>query len=246
MSGVRFHDMLAANMARNEATLISDGTSILSAERKPWERAMPSILKPADYETCLVTFFFGRGEDYISLCHKRAYRDMQRTLDGIGKLEKGKAVRQQANAALSRMFEEIRKMPSPTQVKFDNWHRAACKELKEIYANSGYKFFRVGQAQKWLNMTFKYIFVMGDQRIGGFDHLYDFCHVPLDNVLLEAIDEHHFQPLDCAWSQLDDYRAYLERQRWFRTRFDIAPLDVEFFLWLGKPLPQSSAPKRAK
>jgi hypothetical protein len=49
---------------------------------------------------------------------------------------------------------------------------------------------------------------------------------------------HGFQPLDCAWSQLDDYDVYLDRQRWVRDRFTLAPLDVEFHLWMHKPLPK--------
>jgi hypothetical protein len=201
---------------------------------------MPSILKPADYEECLIAFYFGRGEEYLSLCHKRAYGDLQRTLHGIGKLGKPemREARQRANASLSRMFLEIRGVGSITQAKFDDWHRAACEELKAVYAAFGYKSFYVGHAQKWLNMTFKYIYVMGEKRIAGFGHLYDLCHVPLDNILFAAIQKYGFQPLDCSWSRLDDYEAYLERQRWFRTQFKLAPLDAEFFLWLGKLLPQ--------
>jgi hypothetical protein len=36
---------------------------------------------------------------------------------------------------------------------------------------------------------------------------------------------------------LSDYDDYLERQRWVRSRFSLSPLDVEFCLWLGRPLP---------
>jgi hypothetical protein len=46
---------------------------------------MPSVLTRRDYEDSLVTFYFGRGPDYLSLCQKHAYRDLQRTLHGIGK-----------------------------------------------------------------------------------------------------------------------------------------------------------------
>jgi hypothetical protein len=86
-----------------------------------------------------------------------------------------------------------------------------------------------GHAQKWLNMTFKYIYVMGKQRISGFDRLYDLCHVPLDNILIDALQEKGFEPLPCPWSRLTDYDTYLERQRWMPNQFKpMAPLDVEF------------------
>jgi hypothetical protein len=195
--------------------LIQDGIifdSIVTQDRARSE-FFSRLLELADREACLIAFYFGRDEDYFSLCHKRAYRDLQRTLNGIGKPEMREA-RPRANAALSRMFVEIKSMASATQADFDDWHRAACKELKATYAAFGYKSFYVGHAQKWLNMTFKYIYVMGGKRISGFGHLYDLCHVPLDNILLAAIQKHGFQPLDCSWSRLDDYEAYLERQRW--------------------------------
>jgi hypothetical protein len=63
----------------------------------------------------------------------------------------------------------------------------------------------LGHAQKWLNMTFKYIYVMGEQRVSSFGHLYDLCHVPLDNILIEALRKEGFQPLACPWSRLKDY-----------------------------------------
>ena len=86
-------------------------------------------------------------------------------------------------------------------------------------------------------MTFKYIYVMGEQRLPGFGHLYDLCHVPLDNILIDALLPYDFQPLPCAWSKLKNYDIYLDRQRWVRSRFQLAPLDVEFLLWMRRPLP---------
>ena len=85
-------------------------------------------------------------------------------------------------------------------------------------------------------MTLKYIFVMGDARVPGFQHLYNLCHVPLDNILMKALWEYGFEPLSCTWSGLNDYNIYLDRQRWVRSRFPLSPLDVEFKLWMEQPL----------
>jgi hypothetical protein len=138
---------------------------------------MPSVLKQSDYEPCLIRLYFGRGEDWLSLCLHRAYGDFKRTLRGIGKLRRAKDARNEADKTLSRMLAEIQGMETVTQKKFDRWHRAACEKLKVIYKKFGYRAFHVGHAQKWLNMALKYAFVMGEQRIPGFHHLYDFCHV---------------------------------------------------------------------
>ncbi len=128
-------------------------------------------------------------------------------------------------------------MKASTQKDFDDWHRAACERLSAIYRECGYESFNVGHAQKWLNMTFKYIYVMGEQRLPGFGHLYDLCHVPLDNILMDSLRPYDFPSLPCAWSRLNNYDVYLDRQRWIRIHFKEAPLDVEFRLWMGKSLP---------
>jgi hypothetical protein len=196
---------------------------------------MPSILQRSDYEDYLILLYFGRDDDYLSLCQRRAYRDLQRTLHGIGGLQGAGDARNQAVKVMTRMFTAIRVM-DVTQEKFDDWHRASCAELKAIYKKRGYGSFYVGQAQKWLNMTFKYLYMMGEQRLPGFSHLYDFCHVPLDQILIDALRKYGFRPIK-SWSRLNDYEVYLDRQRWVRNQFRLIPLDVEFYLWMGRPLP---------
>jgi hypothetical protein len=57
--------------------------------------------------------------------------------------------------------------------------------------------------------------------------------VPLDNIVLEALEAKGMQPLPCSWSRLKSYEIYLDRQKWVRERFPHqVPLDVEFLLWL--------------
>ena len=59
--------------------------------------------------------------------------------------------------------------------------------------------------------------------------VYEFCHVPIDNYILNITGYKLSKP----WSKLNDYREYLEYQSWFRNKYpnDI-PLDKEFYLWL--------------
>jgi hypothetical protein len=110
---------------------------------------MPSVLTQRDYEDSLITFYFGRGPDYLSLCQKHAYRDLQRTLRGIGKQQiVGEKARKKAHAIIARSFLEIKGMSAPTEKKFDGWHRAVCEELRNAYNESGWKKFYIGHAQK--------------------------------------------------------------------------------------------------
>ncbi|MEO0969867.1 MAG: hypothetical protein AAFX80_16435, partial [Cyanobacteria bacterium J06639_18] len=119
---------------------------------------------------------------------------------------------------------------------FDNWHEDTCEKLISIYTHNGYSRFTVGQAQKWINMTFKYIFTYGEQRVAGFGNAYPYCHVPIDQTVLKELKRYNFPKFNYPWSRIDNYNDYLEKQIWVRHNFDIAPLDVEFKLWLGKEL----------
>ncbi len=118
---------------------------------------------------------------------------------------------------------------------FDSWHETLCKKIVSLFREQGLMFF-VGQAQKWVNMTLKYIFTLGEQRVKGFEFAYPYCHVPLDNILINRLKSYGFPSLNCAWSRLDNYDEYLQKQKWIRQRFSRPPMDVEFLLWLGKEI----------
>lgn len=204
---------------------------------------MPSTLQRSDYEDCLIVFYFGRGSnEYLSLCIRRAYGDLKRTLRGIKNLPCAKEARNRAYDVLGGAFATIREMKDPTQERFDKWHKNTCQELCETYKRFIYKTFSVGHGQKWINMTLKYIYVMGDQRVAGFSQLYDLCHAPIDRYFVQALEAHKFPRLPNAWSKLDNYDIYLERQRWLRKHFKAPLLDVEFRLWMGQVLPIDSEP----
>jgi hypothetical protein len=94
----------------------------------------------------------------------------------------------------------------------------------------------VGQAQKWLNMSMKYLFTLGERRVPGFAHLYQFAHIPIDNVFLKSATALGGPSLHVPWSRLDDYATYLSCQQAFRNLFGGSiPLEAEFRLWLRAP-----------
>lgn len=200
-----------------------------------------SILTRADYENYLIALYFGSNQDLLTACIHRAYRDFNRTLHGFGGLENGGEIYSQAVSLLTDSLAGL-KTASANQISadvFDNWHKTTCERLISLFASHGYHLF-VGQAQKWVNMTMKYIFTVGEQKVPGFGSVYAFCHVPFDNILLKRLEKYDFPTLKCAWSRLDKYDEYLERQKWIRQRFSFAPMDVEFQLWLGKEIEPES------
>jgi hypothetical protein len=91
---------------------------------------------------------------------------------------------------------------------------------------------RLDKGQKWINMALKYVYVFGEERIPGFRHLYRFCHIPIDNVMLEKLGKWHAPKLSKNWSRADDYDEYFRLQKWVRDKFPGSPpLAVEFALY---------------
>lgn len=194
------------------------------------------MIERSDYEDYLVCIHFGNEPDHLVNCINAAYLDVSRTLHGIGDHPAGVKLRETATLELSQIFLALRDSANvANQDEFDDWHRAACGRLGSVYDQHGYNKLYVGQAQKWINMTFKYIFALGEKRIPEFRRFYEFCHAPLDRILVGQLGKHGFA-FDGAWSRLDHYDKYLLHQKWIRERFEHPPLDVEFWLWMGKDI----------
>jgi hypothetical protein len=118
------------------------------------------------------------------------------------------------------------------QTLFDARHKAACIELRSTYADAGFEQFQIGQAQKWLNMALKYVFVFGEGRLPGFSRIFGLAHIPLDNVILKRLCLLGAPRLSTCWSGVSEYQEYMRVQLWVRSKFgDSAPLAVEFALW---------------
>jgi hypothetical protein len=195
----------------------------------------PSTLTRTDWDQYLFRLYFGSEPDPLLACIKRAYLDFSRTLHGLGRLSAAEELHDRAAVVVKESVRDLKGL-SRTHLngdEFDRWHKAACQRLVSLYSEYGHHLF-VGQAQKWLNMTMKYVFTFGEERLPGFGETYAYCHVPLDNIILIRLDQYDFPALSCAWSRLDNYSEYLDRQTWIRVEFPIPPLDVEFLLWLGK------------
>ena len=186
-----------------------------------------------EYENYLLRLNFGK-EISLSGCIESAYRDFCRTLRGISKLKNKDELHANAVNHVANAFTELKtRLANATdQAVFDNWHRATCQILISVY--EGHCTFSGGQAQKWVNMTLKYVYTVGEEQISGFQEAYQYCHAPLDNDVIAQLKKYGFPELTGYWSRID-YDEYFERQEWIRQRFaPVPPLEVEFWLWLGK------------
>jgi hypothetical protein len=173
--------------------------------------------------------YFGDGDDKLELAIRRAHQDFSRTVHGIGKCPDA---RQKGAAFMHSAISELALQQDGNQVLFDTWHEKTAKKLCAIYMEAGYSTFYIGQAQKWMNMALKYVYVFGELRLPGYDKLFPYCHVPIDNIILEKDEFKELRSFNCAWSRISNYEEYMAFQLAVRQKFlGSSPLAVEFWAW---------------
>lgn len=196
---------------------------------------MKSQITREQWNKYILDLFFGTNKP-LENCINRAYRDFNRTLHGFGSLLDNEKITKEVKKYLFDEFEKLKSEKIKAQEDFNSWHENQCLALNTLYVENNYNSFHIGQAQKWINMTFKYIFSYGNKYLDGYDNIYQFCHVPLDNILIDELKMYNPPKLQTSWSRINNYETYLKYQNWFRSKFENLPLDVEFKLWLGESL----------
>ncbi|MGN1311431.1 MAG: hypothetical protein ACI4U4_00280 [Bacilli bacterium] len=165
--------------------------------------------------------FFER--DIIDLAIKKAYRDLMRTIRNFSNNKNHDKIIDNARKCIKKSINIMIDTNIESQSEFDKLHKKACYDLIETFED---QLFTIGQAQKWINMTFKYLHLLDYNKI---ECVYEYCHIPIDSYMLNITNYQISQP----WSKLNDYDEYIKYQEWFRNKYsDEIPLDKEFYLWL--------------
>lgn len=205
-------------------------------------------------------------EEVIQKCARRAYRDLARTVryaHPASELEKAKgdsglaAFKNVRKKRISDVCEDMAKSIDAYQGgsdEFDSWHEEKCKwiigEMNETY-DGGKKFFKkdftYGQAQKWLNMTLKYLWLL-DRLPEGMEA--QSLHVPIDRFILEKLketgkfkekdnkitgSEERFSYNGEVWSAMSDIENYKTLQKEIKKiagEADLLPIEWESLAWL--------------
>jgi len=197
-----------------------------------------SILTEQDFYEYLLNLYFNLKNGYLEASIYRAYLDLSRTLHGMRNHPRKDNLLKKAKNKIIEIITEMKDIQFENQRSFDNFHKKLSLEIRKLYRDNNFYGFNIGHSQKWINMTLKYIFTMRESRIPGFKHIYQYSHVPLDNIILSKLKEYGFKGLkNRSWSRIDDYQEYYEIQKWIRKRFPkYFPMDVEFKLWNGEML----------
>ena len=176
--------------------------------------------------------FFGNFTDPIKVASSRAYRDMNRTLRFNGLPDATRfALREKVNAVFDAELPKLKSDSITNQDKFDAWHRNVSNKIKKLYLDKGVKF-TYGHAQKWINMTIKYLYML---EANSFNDVFEFLHIPIDNYVFDiARDLLGIKKPKAVWSSWDNYNEqYLYYQNLIREKITTGtPLRWEFRCWL--------------
>lgn len=112
--------------------------------------------------------------------------------------------------------------------------------------------FTIGQAQKWLNMTLKYLWLLNILPDGLNE---EYLHIPVDSYIIEAVgakkDNYQYglelvSPISkSSWSSWDNYDKYMDFQdevkKVIKEKYNsLTPLEWESLAWIEVAKSKSS------
>ena len=190
----------------------------------------------------LYAMCFRNYSDGFEAAGNRAYLDFNRTIRfnerfaGETGKELRKDLRTKAIDLIKDNINELKARENVNQKEFDEWHSNLSEEIKKVYKGStdqSDNTLTVGQTQKWINMTLKYLHVWDNCFLGD---IFQYCHIPLDNYILDiSMKEFGIEKSTDAWSKWDDkqYQKYQEGLREkIKEKEGISPLRWEFQAWI--------------
>ena len=191
---------------------------------------MESTITTEQVRDYMYFVYFGDYRDPFKAAINRAYLDFNRTLHNFGANDQRQQTYAKAEQQLIAQLHSMLSIALAGQEQYDKWHRDCCDQLIATFAAVGHHKLYYGQAQKWINMALKYLFVLDHELTSN---NYRYFHIPIDNIVLKNLASMHKPPLfNTAWSRMDSYEEYLGFQTWYRTAFAGIPMDNEFVLWM--------------
>lgn len=171
-----------------------------------------NLLTEQDVHHFLINAYFGSVDDPLYVAANSAYLDMNRTIEfkknGTITAEKKEELRNNVVSLIKTEIQDFIKNTKPSQDLYDDWHSSLCNAIIKSYTDANVPF-HYGQAQKWINMTMKYLCVLNHSEANKIVHL---MHLPIDSIVFERADDLLTIPYpEFRWSRMteDQYKEYL-------------------------------------
>ena len=177
------------------------------------------------------------------MCAKAAYNDLCRTLEYKDEYKTtGKKVKVKESAInnicidlvqainkdgqtvsdsekLFSVFFNDKKMDDQILKEYLKEYKSKDKELKNEQK------FHFGQTQKWVNMTLKYLYLLGI--VENPDNL----HIPIDSYILKAMNQKNISIHNKVWSQFS-YEDYIELYGLYEKEINEPYINWEHTAWI--------------
>ena len=189
----------------------------------------------------------------LEVAIKRAYQDASSHVLSISNKEEKETAKKAASDRIGRAIQE-----GLNGMTYDAWHEGLCTELvTKIYSKVNQdpdRSFTYGIAQKWVNMTMKYLCVIknifeeyGKPNIVKWDILDAHekeLHIPFDSFILEAASDidvplprkdgtlGKYSANTKPWSKFNTYEEYNALQSNLKDALDEPPLEWEGPAWI--------------
>lgn len=165
----------------------------------------------------LKTLYFNDFSDIFKASSDKAYQDFCRTIrvegfkgkSDIQKEESRTYVTDYLKKRITGADDELNSIVD--QKSFDIWHTKTCNRIIEEFLPCAK--LNYGQAQKWLNMTCKYLCVFEEPHVKT---IFPWLHAPIDTIVFERATELNVHNTSKkAWSNWneEDYKDYQNRLR---------------------------------
>lgn len=180
-------------------------------------------------------YFGNYRNNPFQVASDRAYRDFCRTIRSKTFKTLSDEEKNSARIAVTNYIRErlaaIHFPEDDNQACFDIWHKETCDGIIRTFSLCDLTY---GQAQKWLNMMFKYLLTLEQPEAC---RLINWLHIPFDYIIIKiAILQNVFERPRKAWSQwtYDEYTKYQSLLRnWIKNTKgkDFPPIIWEFRNW---------------
>lgn len=185
----------------------------------------------------------------------KAYRDAGSHVLSVADSEKPS----RKNNASKCMKNSLEELPEDAE-EYDAWHKDCVEKLYQSYEGCHYKDikkknseetynleFTYGMAQKWLNMTMKYLYILSEIFDGNngirksdicqkTERISEKLHVPLDSYIIKSAENLKVYAKNFKidkWSKIDNYYDYMKYQEKIREKLNgKSPIDWECPAWI--------------
>ncbi len=176
-------------------------------------------------EDFFITLYFNTSKGFENAGLRRAYLDFNRTL----KIKDKNQVNRNIIQSKTQEFLKVELLvlidkDIQSQVDFDAEHKSLCNKLIEQWTELSF-----GQAQKWINMTLKYWFLLGEDRIKSITKNCSYFHIPIDSYVQKGMFK---ESSPKPWSKINNYDDYFKYQLIHREKESKnSPLIDEFIFF---------------